>query len=282
MTSACIEVTAGDALRYVDRVEKRSPVTAKPEVTLTTFDGSIEIRPWDRSEVLVVVEKRAATKAAADDIDVQAEQDGNRVTVSTRVHRSPVVGIWLHGSRRARLMVSIPASTDVHARSGDGSVDIEGISGRLEMRTGDGGIRGRHLSGTLSMHTGDGSIRLNEVDGRLDAVSGDGSIVVDGRLTGVRVRTGDGSVSVSASDGSAASDAWNVVTGDGSVTMEFPDGFSGELDAHTGDGSIVMRDITLSNVTGRFGRSNVRGRLGSGGQPIQIRTGDGSITLRRR
>lgn len=280
--SACIEVAAGDSFRYVEREEKRFSVTAKPDLTLTTFDGSIEIRPWDRPEVLIVVEKRAVTKEAVDRIEVLAEQDGNSVNVNTRVAPNRLSGIALHGARSAKLIVSLPASADVHARSGDGSVDIEGISGRLEVRTGDGGIRGRRVSGELSVHTGDGSIRLNEVDGRLDAMSGDGSITVDGRFTGVHMRTGDGSVSVSASEGSAASDEWNIVTGDGSVTMELPDGFSGELDAHTGDGSIVMRDITLSNVSGRFGRSTVRGRLGSGGAPILIRTGDGSITLRRR
>jgi hypothetical protein len=281
-TAACVDVVAGNAFRYVGQEEKRFSVSGKPDVTLATFDGSIEIRPWDRSEVLVVVERHGTTKEAADRIEVQAEQDGNRITLSTRASPQRLLGISLHGSRSARLIVSVPASADIHARSGDGALDVEGISGVLELRSGDGGIKGRRLSGDLNIHTGDGSIRLSDVDGRLDAVTGDGSIVIDGRLAAVRVRTGDGSVSVSAAEGSAASEDWNIATGDGSVTLEIPEAFGGELDAHTGDGSIVMRDITLSNLTGAIGRSHVRGQLGSGGRPIHIRTGDGSITLRRR
>ena len=68
---------------------------------------------------------------------------------------------------------------------------------------------------------------------------------------------------------------------DGSIVLEVPDGFGGELDAHTGDGTIAIHDITLSNVTGQISKSTVRGRLGAGGHAVRMRTGDGSITVRR-
>lgn len=63
--------------------------------------------------------------------------------------------------------------------------------------------------------------------------------------------------------------------------LEVPEGFSGELDAHTGGGSIRVHDIPISNVSGRVSRSTVRGRLGDGGHAVRVRTGDGSITLNR-
>ena len=74
---------------------------------------------------------------------------------------------------------------------------------------------------------------------------------------------------------------WDITTGDGSVALELPDGFNGELDAHTGDGSIRMNDITVSNVSGTITRNNVRGRLGAGGRSVRVRTGDGSISCAR-
>jgi hypothetical protein len=277
---ACVEISAGDIRRHVERDERRFAVSGKPSLALSTFDGSIEIRPWDRSEVLVVVEKHAASRQAAEDIDVVVEQDGNRISVSARAR--PHAGIVWFGSRRARLIVSVPATSDVQAKSGDGSVDIEGVSGRFELRSGDGSIRGRRLSGDVNVHTGDGSIRLDEVDGKLDAHTGDGSIVVAGALSAVQVRTGDGSVVLRASPGSAAIEAWSISTGDGSVTMELPEPFDAELDAHTGDGAISMHDVTVSNITGRIAKNTIRGQIGSGGRPLRIRTGDGSITLRRQ
>jgi hypothetical protein len=100
-------------------------------------------------------------------------------------------------------------------------------------------------------------------------------------MSSVRARSGDGSVTIRAENGSTSSADWDISTGDGSVTLELPDGFSAELDAHTGDGGINMRDITVSRVSGEIRRNSVRGQLGSGGRLVRVRTGDGAITLKR-
>ena len=154
------------------------------------------------------------------------------------------------------------------------------LPGHLDLRTGDGSIRGRDLGGDVKAHTGDGSIRLDGVNGTLDVDTGDGSVTASGRLSSVQARTGDGSVTIHAEAGSSPTADWDFRTGDGSVTLELPDGFNGELDAHTGDGGIRMNDITLSNVTGTISKNTVRGRIGSGGRAVRVRTGDGSITLK--
>jgi DUF4097 and DUF4098 domain-containing protein YvlB len=194
---------------------------------------------------------------------VKAEQHGNRIEISV-VEPKQDRGFNLHfHNRSARLIVSVPASSDIAAKSGDGSIDIESVTGHVQLRSGDGSIRGRMLGGEVDANTGDGSIRL------------------DGKLTALRVHTGDGSVTVRADQGSSTSADWDIVTGDGSVTLEIPDGFGAELDAHTGDGGIHMRDVTVSHVTGNIGRNTVRGRLGDGGKAVRVRTGDGSITLKR-
>ncbi|HTK27967.1 MAG TPA: DUF4097 family beta strand repeat-containing protein [Vicinamibacterales bacterium] len=277
--TACVDLVGADA-RFVQREEKRFQVTGQPTVDLSTFDGSIEIRPWDKAEVLVIVEKRAADKADADRIEVRADQSGNRVSVEVR---DPHDGSHFRfgWGRSAKLIVSVPAKTDLVAKSGDGSIDVERIAGHLELRSGDGGIRGRDLEGDLRVHTGDGSIKIDGLNGALDADTGDGSINAAGRLAAVRARSGDGSVTIHAAAGSAASGDWDVVTGDGSVVVEVPDGFGAEVDAHAGSGSVRLQDVTLSNVSGRLSRNDVKGTLGSGGRSMRLRSGDGSITLRR-
>lgn len=278
----CVDIVGADIGKYVEREEKHFTTAGKPEISVATFDGSIEIRPWDKPEVQVVVEKHALDKADADDIEVRAEQNGNHVIVEVKSRRDD------HGfhlgwnvSRSAKLIVSAPATSDVAARSGDGSIDVERISGRLELKSGDGSIRGRELGGAVTAHSGDGSIKLDGVSGALDVDTGDGSIAVAGKLTAVRARSGDGSVTVRAEPGSAATADWNITTGDGSVTLEVPEGFGAELDAHTGDGHVRLQDVTVSNVVGELRKNSVKGRLGSGGPALRVRTGDGSITLRR-
>jgi hypothetical protein len=279
LASGCVNVVAVDGAHYVDRQEKRFTIQGKPELRVSTFDGSIEVRPWDQPDVLVVIERRAATKESAERLDIRVEQDGDRITVAVR-HPDHAFD-WLSGGRSARLIVSAPAASNLTARSGDGAVDVEGLTGRIELFTGDGSIRGSRLAGELKLATGDGSIRVNEASGTLTAQTGDGSVNVEGALSGVNVRTGDGTVTLVASLGSSATDDWTISTGDGSVTVALPDAFSADLDAHTGDGRIAVEDLTISEVTGRMARNRIRGQLGAGGRTLRIRTGDGSITLRK-
>jgi DUF4097 and DUF4098 domain-containing protein YvlB len=280
----CIDIVGSDLARarYVERDEKHFPVAGKPEVVLSTFDGSIEIRPWDKPDVQVIVEKRGRDKEDVAVIDVQASQNGNRIEVTvSEPKNSGGFNIHFNNHRSAKLIVSVPAASDVAAKSGDGSIDIEQVTGRVQLRSGDGAIRGRSLVGEVTAHSGDGSITLDGVNGTLNVDTGDGSITLGGMLANVHARSGDGSVRIQAEPGSMPNADWDITTGDGSVTLALPDDFGAELDAHTGDGGIRMVDITLSNVTGQSGRNTLRGRLGPGGRNLRVRTGDGSITVRR-
>src|SRR5260370_38449725 len=54
--SACVIVTAG---RYVETEAKRFAVAGKPNVSVSTFNGSIEIRPSQGREVAATLEKNA-------------------------------------------------------------------------------------------------------------------------------------------------------------------------------------------------------------------------------
>jgi len=280
----CVDIISADLgqAKYVERDEKHFSVSGQPDLTFITFDGSIEIRPWDKNEVQVVVEKRGRDKQDVDLIEVKTTQDGNRLEIAvTEPQNRGGFNFEFNHHRSAKLFVSLPATSDVSARSGDGSIDIERVNGKLQLRSGDGSINGRMLSGAVNANTGDGSIQFADIKGDLNATTGDGRITLNGQLTGVRARSGDGSVVVEAEPGSAAQADWDITTGDGSVTLAVPDGFAAELDAHTGDGGIRMEDITLANVSGKIGRNSVRGTLGAGGKNVRVRTGDGSITLRR-
>src|SRR5262249_5114978 len=142
--SGCIDIVGADFNKVVERQEKRFSTGASPDLNLSTFDGSIEIRAWDKPEVEVVIEKHAASKEAAATIEVHADQQGDKVTVDVKTEK---IGGFIHfnNSRSAKLIVSAPAGSNVAARSGDGSIDIERIAGRLDLRSGDGSIRGSRI-----------------------------------------------------------------------------------------------------------------------------------------
>ena len=145
-----------------------------------------------------------------------------------------------------------------------------------QLSTGDGASRDG-LQGAIRLHTGDGSIRATGLSGRLAADTGDGHMNVRGRFDVLDLRTGDGGIEAAAEAGSKVEAAWSLRSGDGGITLRLPEGFGADLDAHTGDGGIVLdKPVT---VTGTISPNTVRGKLGAGGLPLQIHTGDGSIRL---
>jgi DUF4097 and DUF4098 domain-containing protein YvlB len=268
-----------DSQSQIVREEKRFTVSGTPVVHLTTFDGSIQIRSWDKHEVLIEIEKRGASRESVDALEITTSQDGNTIELEVKKPRTETF-TGFHRSASARLIVSLPRRTDVRARSGDGSILIERVDGRIEAHTGDGSIRAADVTGELTFNTGDGSVTVEGAEGRLDLETGDGSVNVTAKLTNVRLHTGDGSIVYRAEPGTAMTDDWEITTGDGGVSLYLPSEFGAELDAHTGDGTIRNDLAVVPSGEGEVNRRTVRGRLGTGGKQLRIRTGDGAIRLR--
>ncbi len=273
-------VISVDSQAQIQREERKFEVSGTPRLRVTTFDGAIEIQSWDRPQVVVEIEKRGATREAVEGLQVTAQQDGNSIDVEVkRPKTETLTGFALHRSASAKLIVSVPAHADVFARSGDGSIRVERVTGRVELRTGDGSIRASDVGGELIFNSGDGSITVNGAEGRLDLETGDGGVQVAGKLNAVKLHTNDGSVVYRVQPGTTMSDDWDISTGDGSISMYLPEEFDANLDAHTGDGTI-RTDLKVTPSAGERTHRTVRGRLGDGGREIKIRTGDGSISLR--
>lgn len=280
MCSGCIDIVATGTSRYVERVERSFAVTGRPDVAVSTFDGSIEVHSWDRPDVRVVIEKLASDKGAAERIEVRAEQTGNRIVLDVLTPTGEHFPLDWTSSRGARLIVSMPEAADLRAKSGDGSVRVDRLVGRIHLESGDGSIRARDLSGDLTFHTGDGSVHLDNVSGQLDVSTGDGTIVIAGRLSRLKARTGEGSVRIQAAEGSGRAGDWDIVTGEGAVTLEVAEDFGADLDARTGDGRVRVRGVDVGDEETSRERRELHTRIGDGGRQVRVRTGDGSITVR--
>ena len=275
-------VVSVDSQGQIVREEKKFTVDGVPDLHLQTFDGSIQIQSSDSPEVLVEIEKRGPTRDAVDKVVVESSQEGNRIQVRVnQPDQESLRGFGFHVSTSARLIVFVPARADISARTGDGAIDVQRVNGRLELRTGDGSIRASNVSGTLTFDTGDGAVTVDRAEGTLSVETGDGGVNVTGQLAAVKMHTGDGSVVYRVEPGTSMSSDWDISTGDGSVALYLPSEFNAELDAHTGDGTI-RAELDIARSNGESSRRTVRGRIGDGGRRVRVRTGDGSITLRRR
>lgn len=275
LTGCVIDVEGSEA---VEEEEHVFAVSGVPDVDLSTFEGPIEVRGWDRPEVRVVVEKRAAGEARLDEIEVDTEQAGNRVRVAARRRDSqgPRITFWMHG-RRAKLIASVPRESNLIARTDDGSVALNDLAGTIEVVTDDGRIRGEQLGGSVQVRTDDGSVRLQGVDGDVAAHSEDGSIRVSGALTGLDVSTDDGRVELDMAAGSVMTGDWDVQSADGRVTLRLPRDFSAELDLRTDDGRIRLDDHFGGDADRDAER--LQRTIGVGGFVLRVQTDDGSIRV---
>ena len=171
---------------------------------------------------------------------------------------------------------------NVAAKSGDGSIRIEHVSGRLDLRTGDGSIRGTDVSGQLTLNTGDGSVTLDGADGDLDVETGDGGVNIPGKLGVVqaahRRRIGDVPRGAGQRDEGRLGRSRRATAASRSTCRRIS---ARELDAHTGDGTIRNElGSECRAAIGQVSRRTVRGRVGAGGKLLKIRTGDGDIRLK--
>jgi len=267
---------------YSVHEEKRFQVSGPPNLSLTTFDGSVEVRSWDRDEVLIEVEKRGPDKPTAEAVQVRVEQSGDTITIEVKKPGGDQPTFGFKVSPSARIVASVPRKCNLTARSGDGSIRVERVTGKIDLRTGDGGVRGIDLAGTLVVHTGDGTLRFDDVDGDVDLESGDGGARLTGKLQAVRLRTGDGSVEVRADQGSAMAGDWEIRTGDGGMRVELPANFSANLDASTSDGVVRVRGFggAETPTKDRERHSTVQCPLNAGGKLLRLRSDSGTITVR--
>ena len=238
---------------YNDRVtakESRSfAVSGSPRVTINTFDGQVTIHGWDKPEVMYNATKGAPDENSLKEITIQAQQMGGVITITANNNDQQ------YGS--VNFDVYVPRQSSLHVSSGDGALNLDGVSGQITLRSGDGPIEVANGGGQLQVNTGDGVIRVIKFEGQVDARTGDGEIALDGNFNSLSARTGDGQISLTVPAGSSFT-----------IETNAPDEISNE-------GFNVAEDITPSPRVKRW-------RIGNGGKIFVLKTGDGKILLRPR
>src|ERR1700756_2907900 len=243
---------------HADEWSKTYNVTGKPELRIETSDANIRVTTWDQN----TIEAKGVTsryKIGEGGIRVEEHQTGDSVEIDVRYPHHNFNVEW--GQHKVDIIVQMPREGRANLRTGDGKIDIAGLKGEMDL------------------HSGDGSENLESVDGKLHASTGDGHITAHGRFDELELKTGDGHVEVRADGGSSLAAAWRLETGDGNVSLEVPGGLAADVDLHTSDGHI---DLDMPVTTeGKVRQNEVRVKLNGGGSLLTIRTGDGSIHLRK-
>jgi DUF4097 and DUF4098 domain-containing protein YvlB len=263
---------------HAEEWRKTYSLSDKPEIRVETNDADIRISATDRKDIEAVVTANGY-KIGSGGVSISDHQTGDRVEINVHVPDFHLFSFGIHKSVHVDLNIPREADLDVH--SGDGRITGENLNGRATLRSGDGDIQINSGKGTFKIETGDGRVECENIEGDLRAETKDGGVRIDGVFTTLDLNTGDGSIDAEARAGSKMASGWSLRTGDGSVTLRLPDGFPADLDVHTGDGHITM-DFPMTIESGASLKQNaIRGKMNGGGQLLEIKTGDGNITVRR-
>jgi DUF4097 and DUF4098 domain-containing protein YvlB len=241
-----------------DEWSKTYTISGKPSLRVETSDANIRVTTWDQK----TIEAKVVTtryKIGEGGIRVEEHQTGDSVEIEVHYPHHGINIDW--GNHRVDITIQMPREGSVNLHTDDGKIDLSGLKGAMELRSGDG------------------SETLENVDGKLHATTGDGHIRASGRFDELDVKTGDGNLEVSAGAGSSLATGWKLQSGDGSVSLEVPANLAADVDLHTGDGHIDV-DIPIT-TEGRFRENEIHGKMNGGGNLLNIRTGDGSIHLKK-
>ncbi len=122
-----------------------------------------------------------------------------------------------------------------------------------------------------------GAIEINDLSGNAEAKTVNGRIKVSARGS-VQAKTVNGAIEASMRNG-----AWtgtrSFETVNGGITVDMPSNLEAEVSAATVNGSIST-EFPLQ-VQGKFNTRQVSGRIGNGGRNLNLKTVNGSITLRK-
>ena len=277
---AATSVAMAASAARADEWSKTYSISGRADLQVQTDDGDVNIVSVDQKQITAKVATEGY-KIGTDDVRVEDSQSGDHVSVTVKAPHTFNYFLNIFGGFHHAIHVEllVPRDLDLDVGTGDGSVTVQPVAGRIRIRTGDGSIHADGLKGDVSMHTGDGSIEGRNIDGALKAESGDGQITISGRFDGLDVSTGDGGIDAQVSGGSKTTVVWNLHSGDGSIDLRIPSELRANLDLKTGDGRITL-DMPVM-VEGSVNRSHVRGAMNGGGGELKVTSGDGSIHLMR-
>jgi hypothetical protein len=182
---------------------------------------------------------------------VQAVKDGARVRVDGSC------AAISFGACDARIVVHVPAATDVEVRTGAGDLTASGLNGRVRLATGSGDVHADALTGDVTLHTESGDVDGRALSGTATLRSASGDIEL-GDLTAARVEATTLSGDVDLAFGAAPEDV-EATTASGDVSVDLPGTVSYAVSADTGSG-----DREVGVRTDPASPRSVRARTSSG------------------
>lgn len=280
----------GGMERYHEDFHYSYPMKSGGLLTVESFNGGVEVSPWDQDTVDISGTKYARTMEDARDLKI--EIDHNPSAVSIRAVRPSM----RRGNYGARFSIKVPRGVvldhlvtsngpiraddgvgPARLKTSNGHVEVRGLKGSLTAETSNGPIEAQDIAGPIEAHSSNGHIRLENVVGAVEATTSNSSIhatleKVDGA---VKLQSSNGPIDLSLPPGAQC--AVRARTSNNGITVHIPGDVNARLSADTSNGSISS-DFEM-RMRGEIGKHHIEGTIGTGGPLIDLSTSNGSIRI---
>jgi DUF4097 and DUF4098 domain-containing protein YvlB len=257
-----------------DRLERHFKVEAHPVITIHNPNGTVTVRAWTKSDVMVVA------KRATSEVEVDAEQTGNRVDVQTR----QVADTASPDDLRTDFEISVPEDAELQIHNDSGGVNVSNVLGDMNVETIAAGVDLEDTAGYLTVKTVGGAFQCLRCAGRLEVTSISGNFkLIDLKSVYVRAQTSEGNILF---NGSFLPNATYVLKNySGAIEVRFSPGDSFDLSATSLKGKVHNEaNLTPSShhhFVPRFGNA-LFGSYNSGRARVELNSFDGTINILKR
>ena len=285
LLAACVLAPAAPALAQ-DSVNEHHPLAAGGRVELDNVAGEVQVRGWERNEVVLTGELGEGQR-----LDVQSS--ANRVQLRVVYPQNS------HNSTGARLELKVPRGAELAAQTVSADLDLADVDlARLQAQTVSGQLRAQGKARESSLSTVSGSLqsqlatqrlRANTVSGRVRASGAGGDIAVEtvsgsinldaGPLSRLRGETVSGSMEIGVG-GLAPGGSIELQSVSGGIGLRLPTDISARLRVETFSGDIDSDAGEVERPDHGPGRS-LETQLGSGDGDVDIDSHSGAVRVRR-
>lgn len=167
------------------RIEKQFKVDGHPVVAIHSPNGTVTVKAWTKSEVLVIAE------IPSDRVDLGTVQNGDRVDIGTRLLANNVSPADVH----ADYQIDVPENSELQIHNDQGTVSVAYVLGDMNIETVAAGIDLQDVAGYLTVRTAAGSFSCLRCAGRIEAHAISGNLsFVDTRSTQIQASTITGNI----------------------------------------------------------------------------------------
>lgn len=216
----------------------------------------------------------------------------------------------------ARYTITVPAKFNAQIKTAAGAIAVSDVTGEVKAGSSAGGLNFARVHGPLDASTASGAIKVVDCEGEQQVKTSRGGIEVsggsgsfDGKTAAglvsvkdfrgsVQVKSAGGGISVEnvagkvdgkTAGGAIAAKFASPLSGDvdlktvgGGVTVQVAENAAFNLDAATAGGS-VSSDLTVESADdgGKTVRNRLKGPVNGGGKSVVLRSGGGSIQVKK-